>query len=43
LGAARLERADDVLLARKKFYQLRTLALTPAATLALLREIAAAM
>ena len=43
LGAARLERAEDVLLARKKFDQLRTLALTPAATLALLREIAAAM
>jgi transcriptional regulator with XRE-family HTH domain len=42
LGAARLERTDDVLLARKKFDQLRTLALTPAATLALLRETAAA-
>ncbi len=41
LGAARLESPDDVLLARKKFDQLRTLALAPAATLTLLREIAA--
>jgi transcriptional regulator with XRE-family HTH domain len=43
LGAARLEGPDDVLLARKKFDQLRTLALAPAATLALLREIAAGL
>ncbi|MGI5125937.1 helix-turn-helix domain-containing protein [Pseudonocardia sp. CA-107938] len=43
LGANFLERADDVLLARLKFDQLRTMALTPAATLELLREIAAAM
>jgi len=41
LGAARLEGPDDVLLARRKFDQLRTLALSPAATLAMLRDIAA--
>jgi transcriptional regulator with XRE-family HTH domain len=42
LGANHLDRAEDVLRARKKFDQLRTLALTPAATLDLLRELAAA-
>jgi transcriptional regulator with XRE-family HTH domain len=41
LGAVHLEREEDVLRARKKFDQLRTLALSPAASLALLREIAA--
>jgi transcriptional regulator with XRE-family HTH domain len=43
LGANYLDRAEDVLRARKKFDQLRTLALAPAATLNLLREIATAM
>jgi hypothetical protein len=42
LGANYLDRAEDVLRARKKFDQLRTLAFTPAATLDLLREIATA-
>jgi hypothetical protein len=43
LGAAFLEGEDDVRLARNQFDRLRTLALTPAASLALLREIAAAL
>ncbi|MGI5130344.1 DUF5753 domain-containing protein [Pseudonocardia sp. CA-107938] len=42
LGAAHLEGEQEVLLARKKFDQLRTLALGPAESLDLLREIAAA-
>ena len=42
LGAAHLEGEQEVLLARNKFDQLRTLALGPADSLALLREIAAA-
>jgi transcriptional regulator with XRE-family HTH domain len=43
LGAAFLEGEDDVRLARNQFDRLRTLALAPAASLALLREIAAAL
>jgi transcriptional regulator with XRE-family HTH domain len=43
LGALFLEGPDDVRLARNQFDQLRTLALGPAASLALLREIAAAL
>jgi transcriptional regulator with XRE-family HTH domain len=43
LGAVFLEGEDDVRLARNQFDRLRTLALTPAASLALLREIAAAL
>ncbi len=43
LGAAFLEGEDDVRLARNQFDVLRTLALAPDASLALLREIAAAL
>ena len=41
LGAVHLERPEDVATARKQFDQLRTLALGPAETLALLRRVAA--
>jgi transcriptional regulator with XRE-family HTH domain len=43
LGAAHVEGEQEVLLARKKFDQLRTIALRPADSLALLHEIAAAI
>jgi transcriptional regulator with XRE-family HTH domain len=42
LGAAHIEGAQEVLMARKKFDQLRTMAMRPADSLALLHEIAAA-
>jgi hypothetical protein len=42
LGAAHIEGEEEVLLARKKFDQLRTMAMRPADSLALLHEIAAA-
>lgn len=42
LGAAHIEGEQEVLLARKKFDQLRTMAMRPADSLALLHEIAAA-
>jgi transcriptional regulator with XRE-family HTH domain len=41
LGALQLDAQEDVLLARNKFDQLRTMALRPAESAALLREIAA--
>ena len=41
LGAVHLEREQEVLQARNKYNELRTLALSPADSLALLREIAA--
>jgi len=43
LGAAHIEGEQEVLLARKKFDQLRTMAMRPADSLALLHEIAAAI
>lgn len=43
LGATHLEGEKDVGLARIQFDQLRTLALRPADSLALLRDVAAAM
>ncbi|MGI5125201.1 helix-turn-helix domain-containing protein [Pseudonocardia sp. CA-107938] len=42
LGALQLDRPDEVQLARNKFDQLRTMALGPEESLALLREVAAA-
>jgi hypothetical protein len=43
LGAAHLEGEQEVLTARKKFDQLRTMAMRPADSLALLHELAAAI
>ncbi len=42
LGALHLDGQEEVLLARNKFDQLRTMALGPEDSLSLLREIAAA-